>query len=249
MICELESPDFPKIKPLFEELCYTSIIDFLIERVVPTRIWVDDLSNPQIGFIWNTKYTFLLAGKEDNSDFNSSLDTLIFESIVPNAQDRGITEWWLFCTHNWENKIQSITSSKTHPWHYYAISSESNIDWKSSVPSNLKMKWFNEKKGFGFIEMLIVLLVIGGLAYYIFLKPTEEGVREAQKIVSDTEDRVQENLNLGALRTQIKVYRMENGKYPDSLEEIAQAKTFQTTGLDISRYAYDPATGEVSLKR
>ena len=103
-------------------------------------------------------------------------------------------------------------------------------------------------KGFGFIEMLIVLLVIGGLAYYIFLRPTEEGVREAQKIVDNTEDRVQENLNLGALRTQIKVYRMENGKYPDSLEDIAQEKTFQTTGLDISRYNYDPATGTVEIR-
>jgi prepilin-type N-terminal cleavage/methylation domain-containing protein len=104
-------------------------------------------------------------------------------------------------------------------------------------------------KGFGFIEVLIVLLIIGGLIYYIYLKPTEEGVREAQKVVNDTEDRVQENLNLGALRTQIKMYHMENGKYPDSLEDIAQAKTFQATGLDISRYNYDPATGEVSLRR
>ncbi len=105
------------------------------------------------------------------------------------------------------------------------------------------------KKGFGFIEVLIVLLIIAGIAYYMYFKPAGEDMREAQKIVADTEDRVQENLNLGALRTQINVYRMENGKYPDSLEEIAQAKTFQTTGLDISRYTYNPATGEVSLKR
>lgn len=59
----------------------------------------------------------------------------------------------------------------------------------------------------------------------------------------DKADRAADTANLNALRQSLESYRALNGKYPDSLDEIARQM-----GLDPSRFDYDPATGRVALK-
>ncbi|TAN41796.1 MAG: hypothetical protein EPN25_04500 [Nitrospirae bacterium] len=54
-----------------------------------------------------------------------------------------------------------------------------------------------------------------------------------------------ESGNLDALAKAIDAYHASNDKFPASLEEV---KPLVGSGLDLSRYAYDPATGKVTLK-
>jgi hypothetical protein len=56
-------------------------------------------------------------------------------------------------------------------------------------------------------------------------------------------DRTADRANLGALKKSIAAYYTMNGRYPGSLDEVAQPM-----GLDPSRFDYDPATGKVTLK-
>ncbi|MBI4683854.1 MAG: hypothetical protein HY755_01500 [Nitrospirae bacterium] len=51
--------------------------------------------------------------------------------------------------------------------------------------------------------------------------------------------------NLDAVKKAVQAYHAANDKYPQSLEEI---KGMIGSEMDISKYDYDPQTGEVRLK-
>ncbi|RJQ41071.1 MAG: hypothetical protein C4550_02355 [Nitrospiraceae bacterium] len=57
---------------------------------------------------------------------------------------------------------------------------------------------------------------------------------------------VKETADLDAIRKTIQVYYAENGKYPASLDEIAN---LIGKPLDTAKYDYNPQTGKVSLKK
>ena len=52
--------------------------------------------------------------------------------------------------------------------------------------------------------------------------------------------------NLDALKKAIDMYRVENGSYPASLDDI---QNFIRMDIDLSKYEYDPATGVVALRQ
>ncbi|MHB8883084.1 MAG: hypothetical protein ACYC69_16435 [Thermodesulfovibrionales bacterium] len=54
-----------------------------------------------------------------------------------------------------------------------------------------------------------------------------------------------ESGNLDALTKTIEAYHASNDRFPASLDEV---KPLVGPKLDLSRYAYDPATGRVTLK-
>lgn len=51
--------------------------------------------------------------------------------------------------------------------------------------------------------------------------------------------------NLKAIKNAIQLYKVENDKYPERLEDI---EYLMGTKLDFSKYDYDPQTGAVSIK-
>jgi hypothetical protein len=51
--------------------------------------------------------------------------------------------------------------------------------------------------------------------------------------------------SLAMTRSAVQTFRTANGRYPESLEELSSSTG---TKLDASKYAYDPATGEISPK-
>jgi hypothetical protein len=55
-------------------------------------------------------------------------------------------------------------------------------------------------------------------------------------------ERAADSANLSALSKSVEAYRATNGRYPESLDELG-------TGIDTSRFDYDPATGKVTLKK
>lgn len=51
--------------------------------------------------------------------------------------------------------------------------------------------------------------------------------------------------DLRAIQTAIQEYQVANGRFPNRLEDLPLV---QNQHLDLSPFAYDPATGQVSLK-
>ncbi|KAF0143177.1 MAG: hypothetical protein FD156_2803 [Nitrospirae bacterium] len=54
-----------------------------------------------------------------------------------------------------------------------------------------------------------------------------------------------ETANLDAVRKAVQAYYAQNGRYPQSLDEI---KGSIGSEMDMSKYSYDPQTGTVNLK-
>jgi hypothetical protein len=52
--------------------------------------------------------------------------------------------------------------------------------------------------------------------------------------------------NLDALKKAVQAYRATNEKYPQDLDEI---KNLLNGEIDLSKFSYDPQTGEVVLKK
>jgi len=52
--------------------------------------------------------------------------------------------------------------------------------------------------------------------------------------------------NLDALKKAIDMYRIENGNYPSSLDDI---QNFIRMDIDLSKYEYDSSTGVVALRQ
>ncbi|MGH7478003.1 MAG: hypothetical protein ACREJ8_00220 [Candidatus Methylomirabilales bacterium] len=58
-------------------------------------------------------------------------------------------------------------------------------------------------------------------------------------------ERVRAQADMKALETAIQQYYVENGRFPASLTELPLV---QNQRIDVSLYAYDPATGNIQLR-
>ncbi len=67
----------------------------------------------------------------------------------------------------------------------------------------------------------------------------ESGAQSIQQALE-----LKDRADTGALRSAIRQYRAAQGRYPESLEALPEARE---QGLDPSRWTYDPKTGEVRL--
>ncbi|MCK5706369.1 MAG: prepilin-type N-terminal cleavage/methylation domain-containing protein [Candidatus Aureabacteria bacterium] len=76
-------------------------------------------------------------------------------------------------------------------------------------------------KGFTLIEILIVMTIIAILA--TILIPSIGGFDSQAKITTTTS-------NLNILRTQISIFRAKTGRYPETLDELAE-KTYLDRGV------------------
>lgn len=76
-------------------------------------------------------------------------------------------------------------------------------------------------------------------------KDIVEGYSRGLKTSLDRAKLAQTRTDLGAIKDAVRNYQVDNGKFPASLEDI---KSYLRGGVDLSLFAYDPATGAVSLK-
>ncbi len=125
------------------------------------------------------------------------------------------------------------------------------------------LKHINEK-GSGIVESMLVLIVISILVVVV-MDRYETIIEEAKKVALKTE--------LNNIRQAILFFKIKNGRYPESLKELAtskfivthrkdtifEAKYLEPYSLDKNKnildsfdlpFAYDPATGRVwSIKK
>ena len=82
------------------------------------------------------------------------------------------------------------------------------------------MDW---KGGFTLVEMLVVILIIGMLAALVVVNVTGHVGTSAEKIT---------RAMIAQLRGQVDVFKLNQGRYPDRLEELVQAGYLHEMPLD-----------------
>ena len=78
--------------------------------------------------------------------------------------------------------------------------------------NNNKIEKINNQKGFSFLELMVVIVILGILATYI--APRFMGRTDDAKIVKT-------KIDIAALETSLKLYKLDNGNYPTTEQGIA----------------------------
>ncbi|MFX0173311.1 MAG: hypothetical protein ACFE9L_15565 [Candidatus Hodarchaeota archaeon] len=133
---ELKNNEYKRIKTLTNPMKFHLGLKAIIDTEIPGKIWVDNINNPKSALIWDTRYSYYLAGREDNEVFNIALKELFTKEIAPNALSRGIKQYFLICTEAWKSEIlekeviAERSRLKTIPRCYYELKTSQGIDWE-----------------------------------------------------------------------------------------------------------------------
>ncbi|MGD8506572.1 MAG: GNAT family N-acetyltransferase [Candidatus Bathyarchaeota archaeon] len=148
MIFRLHENDYTKVRPLFNELEYNLITSAVIERTSPGRIYVDSVADPRTAFMCTVE-GYYLAGRENNNEFDTSLNKLIFEKIFTgdtvrkNETDIAIG----FYPDSWKDMMPIIFRGRlpltTSRRHY--VCTELKNDWKNHIPNGFRVQRIDEK--------------------------------------------------------------------------------------------------------
>jgi RimJ/RimL family protein N-acetyltransferase len=143
MIHELNESEYERVRPVFKGLRYNLVVDSVIDGNTPAWVYVDDVREPQTAFMWNRQDAMLLAGNTDNDAFNTSLDRLITEEIIPDARGRYIPHLSLhYFPEAWESKADVVLRDK-HPvkaYRRFYTFNQAKVDWRASIPPGYVMK-------------------------------------------------------------------------------------------------------------
>jgi len=151
MIVELKKNKYVRIRPLVNPLKFHLAIDAIIDAAIPGRIWVDNENDPRSALIWDLRYSYYLAGREDNYEFNIDLRKLFTKEIAPTALVRGIKQYFLVCSEAWKTVIMDkelITEKsylRTIPRCYYVLKTYRRGDWKQPLPPSFQMKFIDNQ--------------------------------------------------------------------------------------------------------
>jgi len=88
MIELANSTDYTNIKPLFEGMYLTLMIDGVMAGSSTGVLWVDDPSHPQTALMWDDAYIFYLVGQADNVAVNQQLGELFTTQLTATARAR-----------------------------------------------------------------------------------------------------------------------------------------------------------------
>jgi hypothetical protein len=93
-------------------------------------------------------------------------------------------------------------------------------------------------------------LILAVLVLFSFLSAgcKEDPLKQYGNEVIDAMDRTEaqvNRVNLKNLQSAVKMYYMQNGKYPETLEDLGR---LMNSRVDLSLYDYDPETGRVTLQ-
>jgi RimJ/RimL family protein N-acetyltransferase len=149
MIHELKKRDYKKVRPLFEELEWNLIINAVIEGTSPGRIYADRVEDPRTAFMCTVE-GYYLAGYDNNDEFNTSLNKLIFERIFAGDTVRkDETDVAIgFNPDSWKDKMPIIFQGRipltTSRRHY--VCTELKIDhWRNNLPEGFQVQRIDEK--------------------------------------------------------------------------------------------------------
>ncbi len=112
---ELEFVEFSEVQSLFSESKHLSFtIDAVIAGNSPMRIWVDDVNKPRSALLWDNAHCYYLVGDPGNRDFCKTIETFLYESLIPKAVAKNREIYKLeYSPQAWEPIIEDILKDKT----------------------------------------------------------------------------------------------------------------------------------------
>jgi hypothetical protein len=98
------------------------------------------------------------------------------------------------------------------------------------------------------VKIMIVFFLLLLLPVFLTISCKQDPIKEYGNEVIDAYDRAGGTVdiaNLRGLQNAVQMYRTQNGRYPDSLEDVAG---FMNSQVNLNKYQYNPDTGKVQLK-
>lgn len=149
-LIELTFNQFKNVRPLFigsNHLVFT--IDAVIAGNSPGRIWVDDLNEPSVGFLWDGYHCYYIAGTTSNTEFNTALKNLLLNKVIPKAIEKNREIFKLeYSPKEWE-PILEVLLKKTLPIKstrvFYAYKKQKISEWKDIPPNDFIIRKIDEQ--------------------------------------------------------------------------------------------------------
>ena len=137
MLKKVSETDYNNYRFLFSEIEeYDLSITSLFEGNYHGQIFVDNLDNPLSGFIQIGSRTIVLAGDENNNEFNQSVIIEVYEKIIPTKM-KNYANKFFFIVHapNWATVIPTIfPNSVIDSRKYYTFDEMKHTDWRERLP-------------------------------------------------------------------------------------------------------------------
>jgi GNAT superfamily N-acetyltransferase len=149
MISELREEDYEMVRPLYRELEYNLTTMAVIDKTSPGRIFVDDPLDPRTAFMCTVE-GYYLAGAEDNDDFNTSLNELIFSMFAAGDTVRKAETVIAVSFHpeSWEAKMPVILHGRSPliaARRHYVCTRLGVDDWESRIPDGFSIRHIDER--------------------------------------------------------------------------------------------------------
>jgi len=103
---EMDASQFQRVIPLFRQIEHSIAIVFsVLEGNSPGRVFVDKLDQPSCAFLFPEGTFYYIAGDEKNDAFCHSVHQLLFEKLLPDADEKEIilfafNDAWRICLDN-----------------------------------------------------------------------------------------------------------------------------------------------------
>lgn len=142
---ELAANDFYKVSSLFEPLmAYQMFCAGVLKGLYAGRVFVDDATNPQSGFVTKDSIWWFLAGNPHNAAFNQALNAALFNRTISGEKGWG---GMLVChPADWDAQMPVIYAPhrpiQTQRLHYTCRGLQH--DWRSHVPDGFDVRFVDE---------------------------------------------------------------------------------------------------------
>jgi len=143
MLQELESNEFDRVRPLFQEFDYSLSIHAAIEGNNPGRIFVNDVNHPRTALALTVE-GYLLAGDDSNLETNGALRRL-FKERVFTGEVFVNGDWSMsLAVHPemWEAKLPELIPTheveKSERYHYLCRTVK--FDWRNNIPEECTVR-------------------------------------------------------------------------------------------------------------
>lgn len=142
---KLEPSQFHTIKALFAPLMsYQIFCTGVLDGLYQGQVFVDDVFNPQTGFVTKDGMWWFLAGKPDNQAFNAALHTALFDRTI--VGEKGWGGMLVAYPDGWDNAIDDLFAPhipiRTGRLHYTCR--ELRFDWQALVSPDVKVRFVDE---------------------------------------------------------------------------------------------------------
>jgi RimJ/RimL family protein N-acetyltransferase len=140
--------DYAKIRPLFQGIYLTLIIDGVLAGNSPGVLWVDNPAQPRTALMWDNAYIIYVVGEADNHPFNQQLGEFFTTQLAPAARERGIDGFKLvYSSPAWESQLTTVFPKLTltqYPRVVYTLGELTLPDWQSRLPPGYAMRQIDQ---------------------------------------------------------------------------------------------------------